>query len=384
MNSTGIYLVLLFNLLTFHGFAGNQQGKILKIKTDVYQIDYANQIINIYFNYSPDDSFDNLVAGIQVTPEKKMEIVRTICGVVDQLPDDFIGKFLGLEIFPMHILSETIAGYYSAGKIVLEISDEKLSRMYDGSIQENFLHEVAHHIYKQMEYRPETVALMDFLKDIQRQSPLGYIHRDNYMPYGYISFYSSGGSSGKYDPEEEFAELFAHLVCRNNREKMMQYLREHSGGVLDKKVNRYISYLGNIIPSLNHDFFHGIENPMLAYTEAHNEEVGILTAHEQKSYETIPQEEHDDANVSDIAMMVGQIEKEFDKDFETDEIITEDDLDIAFVYEPEIKTESSTANKKNERKKQHKAKKTKNKSRGEGWLLSAFGIAIAVAAELLL
>jgi hypothetical protein len=289
MKSVGIYPFLLFTLISFHCLAVNQQGKILKVKPDVYQIDYPNQIINIYFNYNPDEIFDHLVSGIQVTTERQEDIVRMIRDEIDQLPEDFIGKFLGIEIFPMHILAGETMGYYSAGKIVLEISQQKLSSAHDNTIQENYLHEVAHHIYKQMEFREETIAMIDFLKNNRNQGTSGYIQHDNYMQYGYISYYSTGGSSREYDPEEEFAEIFARLVSADSRVEILNYVAEHHGSLLAEKVTRFRSYLTNVIPSLNDEFFGiGKSTPPPVYTESGNSSHDYLALHEQKSNESYP------------------------------------------------------------------------------------------------
>ena len=383
MKSICIYLSLLTLFLPLPGISGNNIGKIIKVKKDVFQIDYPNQIINIYFNYSPGESLEPLVSGIVISPEKELRIVETLRNEIDKLPPDFIGKFLGLEIYPMHILQETTAGFYSAGKIVLEISESKLYAMHDGNIQNSFLHEVAHHIYKQMEYRNETKAIIQFLKEEQKNNPVRFItkptNKQTCMENGYVSLYSSGAITGSYDVGEEFAELFAYLICTDSRKELLNFTKSHPGFLLTEKIERFRFYLNEIIPSFNDDFFgYGSDHPVTASTGANNPTGQSLATHDEKSNEAPVTTEPDETSLAGIEMMQEEVAQEFSKESGAVEQAGTNPTSIHSTPRNHGTTKSAGHNTK--QKKNRKSKKRKS----EGWLLSALSIAILITAEFLL
>ncbi len=368
-------ILYIFPYLLLPIMAIGQPGEIVQLKPDMYQIEYPNQLINIHFNTLPDEQFAGLVTGLVTTDEEKYEVVRKLKEEIDRLPADFVGKFLSVDIFPLHILSPNTFGYYFDNKIVLEMSKQKHAMTTDSGIENCFLHELAHRLYQRLEHREETKSLMSYLENFQRANPFNqYYSESDLYDYGYVSSYSAGILHGKYEADEEYSELFEALVQRESRKRVLTYIQTYPESKLSQKVNKFMAYLQTIFPSFDQDFFqYSVNEPIVASSKSVDKTIAKSTP--QPTLSSNSKLDRESASVN-IEPNVENSDKESDMKVNrvTDTIepryaYANNDFRPTFIHEKKPK--------KNPRKKDANP----NRMRAGDWLMAGLAIAISIAAK---
>lgn len=393
-------LMFLSILILSTSYAQADIGEIVFLKSGTYQIDYPNQVINVYFTVMPSGIFEHLVTGLSLTEDERYNIVVRLRNQIDKLPEDFIGKFLSVDIHPLHIRNEITFGYYYENQIVVEIEKMKLSSASDGGIEANFLHELAHRIYDRMKRRDETISLISYFERFQARYPC-YHYSSNIELFksGYVSKYAAGKLTDSYDSEEEFAELFAYLIWEQSRNDLFNYVSSFPQSIIASKANKYIDYLEKIVPSINKEYLLSNSSaPLFASSSTPDEEFNLLDVHGYKSNESY---DFDNYNVDEEMLFDGidtaeeividesedttedadAIDAEATEESSSYDYIDYSALDYTSAFTPASSSYEKAEN-KSKRKKEKKEKRKKHK--GESWGMAILALAIGVAAEFLL
>ncbi|MCK5367782.1 MAG: hypothetical protein KAQ62_04495 [Cyclobacteriaceae bacterium] len=363
--------------------AEKYSGNIRFLDPGTYQIEYPNQTINIYFKYPPAIGIQKLIAESDLTENEKYAIVNILKDQIDQLPAEFIDKYLNIDIFPLHILNQPEFGFYYDHQIVVEVDNIKNGMSFSSSIKSSFIHELAHLIEQNPNNKKESISLNEYLNAIYRTYHNNDINMNSVVyQNGYVSGYASGELIGGYNASEEFAEIFAHLICEESRTVLMEFMETHPGSILNAKVNRVIDFLEKNTHSLNKAYFFGAseETNNVLTLDAGIDGALLLAAHEHKSYETLDfnsmkvtvtsSESHiNNLNPADISTDI----RENSNEANLNQITTYYSLD-PYAELTQVRTDQIPPNKK------QKSKKRKKRN-GTGLLIA--GTALYIALQLL-
>lgn len=279
----------------------DNNGRINRIKSGVYQLSYPEQSMHLFFNYIPSNGLQNMFAEIELSDNQQYEIVFILKQFIDQLPQEFITRFLDIEIFLLRIQNETDYGYTLDDQVVVEISKMRRGSSFANSIQTSFAHELAHLVEKDQDTKSGAAAMKNYLKNIRSTYYSENNRSTSIYDQGYVSRYASGELGKGYNPNEEFAEIFAHLLCRESRANLFRYLEREGGSVLNVKMDRYLKFLEYNLPYLGENYLTNnveveVPVPLNSYESLDGDL--LLLSHEQKSYEAMSydmmEEEEDD------------------------------------------------------------------------------------------
>ncbi len=283
-------LILSFLLILVSTFiyAENYEGKVIQIKPGTYTISYPNQSININFDYTPSNGFENILVEPDLNEHEKNEIVWLLKEQIDQLPRSIIDKYLDIDIFPLQIKNTYEFGWTLDKQVMVEVSRIKDGMSYKNSVKSSLAHQLAHLFEREPSFGKAALNIKNYLDDLNQENPDPVKKVGNSIfAQGYVSRYANGQLSGDYSSEEEFAELFAFLTCDDNRLDVVEFVNEHPEELLSIKVNRFIDLLSEQVPSLGQYYFfrNDIESHEITlYPKLDGE--GLLAAHERKSYES--------------------------------------------------------------------------------------------------
>ena len=346
-------------------------------RSNAFKITYPEQTIHVYFNYLPDHGLSNILTEYDLSERKKIEIVKILKHQLDDLPMSFVHEYLDIDIFPLYIKNSTEYGFAIKDQIVIDASKVKYEMSYSNSIKSSFLHEIAHFIEDQSRFRRSTATVRNFLNDKHRSLSR---KKENYgsdvYQSGYVSRYANGELLHAYDASEEFAELFAHLICEDNRAELLKFTENYPGTPLADKVNIMLNYLDENIPDLGRSYvFNEKQAVMSEPVEIDKEdEEFLLNAHEYKSNESMDFSSFSDVEEqTDLWQDVDRVGNDnLDSEFES----VDDEFEY-MVYRnyhgPYDNTPSSSTD--------EKKKKKKKRRKGRGLLIA--GTAIYVALQLM-
>jgi hypothetical protein len=224
-------------------------GEIIFTEKGSYKLIYEEQIINFYFSHAPRGDFDNLVVGLVLTREEQTELIHSIKRVIDQLPADIRAKYLGIDIFMLTILNETITGYYFNNQLIIEIDANKLQDLKPGNMTFTFGHELAHHILNRSEGLQETNKFLDYLKTFRMEHPaMNYGDEVSFRLKGYYSKYSYNQHGKGYCAREEFADLIGLFLI--NDPILHTALNQSEYALFAEKLRHTNNFLKELAPSL--------------------------------------------------------------------------------------------------------------------------------------
>jgi hypothetical protein len=220
---------------------------------------------------------------------EKPEVVRLLKQQIDQFPEPFINKYLDVDILPMHIDSKSEFGYNLDHRIIIEAGKIKQGMSYRNSVKSGLAHQIAYLLMEDPNTKEAADNFQNYLNSMY-QTFHGSQGNTGYSIYeqGYISRYANGEITGNYSAAIEFAELFAHLTCEENRVDVLAFLEHQPENILSIKVNRFIDFVTENVDGFNREYFFPSEMP--AYTTpAPNDVDGevLLSIHELRSYEAI-------------------------------------------------------------------------------------------------
>ncbi len=288
--------------------------------------------------------------------------------------NSFAGKFLSVDIYLLHIINEATVGFYYDSQIVLEISPYKLHDASGVPFQYNFIHEVAHRLYRRMIYREETKALIAYLKAFNENHK--YIFDDegrNAFKKGYVSAYASGAPENSYKPEEEFAETFSFLVHLESKRKLMEFVRSNPASLLAAKINRFQEYLAKVIPSLSWDEVAGIQDyPGSASPETLTPDEKALLSYGLELYDSFGK---DRVGISQNDPVSKRTDDEDVGIKDTKQVHREDTVSV--------RTDDNTVAIKKRGKTKKKEHRSRKGSGGPKWLLALLGVVLGLAMEYL-
>ena len=96
-------LATIFCALPLFSLIANNNGRINRIKSGVYQLSYPEQSMHLFFNYMPNNGLENMFSEIELSDNQQYEIVFILKQFIDQLPSEFIQRYLDIEIFLLRI-----------------------------------------------------------------------------------------------------------------------------------------------------------------------------------------------------------------------------------------------------------------------------------------
>lgn len=207
--------VILFSLISgVFSLLHAQTSHIRKLNDGEFQICFPEQTTNVYFHHRPSGTLGDGLSGVILDEEKKYEHLEDIREFMEDLPETIRSKYLGIELFLLHIPSETNFGYYNQSRIVVEIMESKLESGNYQDIKPILGHEVAHHIYYRVERLPETTRFIEYLNS--QRNGVSVLHREeNLHKMGFADRYSYDGFGRGYRASEEFVVIL-DLFLRND------------------------------------------------------------------------------------------------------------------------------------------------------------------------
>ena len=283
-------VVFLSILLSLPAMANSVNGKLTQLSPGSYRIEYPRQHIDIFFDHIPVGVNEDIKVDIYLNENEKFEIANILKQQIDDLPEAFKFKYLHREIYMLQINNSEF-GFNTDKEIIVEVTKIKQGMSYSNSLKSALVHQLAHLI----EYSPETRNAAGMLKSYLNNLYQMYYKSDQKAGYsiyekGFVSRYANGELSGQSSVSDEYAEIFAHLICAENRADLMDFLAANPQNVLGIKVSKVIDFIDEHVSTLRRGFFMG-EEVATTYTipmDMDIEEDGemLLAAHELRSYES--------------------------------------------------------------------------------------------------
>jgi hypothetical protein len=287
-----VYSILFLLLIqASHSIAQVATGHINKISSKTYRIDYAQLSVNVYFDYTTTNGLQHILEPVYLREQEKYELVKMFRAQIDQYPEAFASQYMNIDIIPMSISNRNEFGYNMDQKIIVDVSKSKQGMTYENSVRSALAHQIAYFLAEDPTIRNAANQLKHFLKShyqdlYESAGSIGY----SIYEKGFVSRYASGEVQGGYTPDVEFAEIFAHLTCSENRTDLLEFIENHPDEGLSIKVIRFIEFLTNHVPGFHHQYFFQYDEP--AYStptlEANVADDGLLlVVHELRSYELV-------------------------------------------------------------------------------------------------
>ena len=380
------YLLLLAFCSQICLFAQSEQGSIKKFNEGIYQIIYPNQSIDIFFNYSPSYTIASLVEPAKLTEAEQELFAKSIRDAIAELPNEFIKKHLGVEIYPSSIKNDEVYGYHFMDQIVIDAEKHKVDADYSLYIKTLFMHELGHIIEEDRDIQKGAKELKDYLEYSYLTNKKA-TSSETSLENGFISIRAHGTEEQQYDASEEFSEIFSHMLLQQHRGPIMDYVSNNPNSILTSKIDRFIEFSDEFLelPSShfrlskpNYDF----EKPTFTLESLKNRDYNpgvkqfdpgmdgdkLLEKHEMKSYESF-----DFSDEKYLEQRVESISDELDQKTGVDDNVLEQEPEYIQplysespppyefdtyahepYYEPEPTTSSNQKEKKNKRSKRKK------------------------------
>jgi hypothetical protein len=365
------FFCILFSLPVF---AGLHFGNLIQLSPGSYRIAYPDQAIDIFFDHIPVGAVENVKVDIYLTENEKHEIAKILKQQIDQLPEAFIGKYLNREIYGLQINDRFEYGINTDKGIIVEITKIKQGMSYGNSLKSALAHQIAHIIENEPDTKNDAGILKNYLNTLYQMNYHKETQQRGFSIYdkGFVSRYANGELSGQYSSSEEFAEIFAHLVCNENRSDVIEYLTQNPQNVLGVKVSRLIDFLDEHVSSLSRAYFMG-EDVVATYSlpiNANEDGEMLLAAHELRSYGAFDfSATNSDENVWEFK------EKSSDSaevDYTEPHVYNSENS----YHHPESNNEESQMNANN-----YSSGKSSTKKKGGGWIWVAAVIALLVVSN---
>ena len=363
--------------------AEKNSGTIRFLDPGAYQIEYPNQTINIYFKYPPILGTKKLIAESSLTENEKYAIVKILKNQIDQLPVEIVEEYLNIDIFPLHILNQHEFGFYYDHQIIVEIKDIKNGMSFYSGIKSSFIHELAHHIENKQNNETAFKVLKQYLTEMYmaNENSNNEINSDVYQN-GFVSRYASGELTGNYEVSEEFAEIFTHLICMESRMKLIPFLESHPESMLANKINRFVDFLDENVPSLDRKYIFGAAGDFDNYSSTNHEIDGdlLLISHELRSYESFDFKVLEDSEKQ--FMTNHKLEESANIDYSSSEVEKSNPVSDYSVYQY-YNTSDSYSQYESDQNKKNKSSKIKKKKKRKGTGLLIAGTALYIALQLM-
>jgi hypothetical protein len=209
--------------------------------------------------------------------------------LLDELPEAFKIKYLNRDIYMLQINNNSEFGYNTDKEIIVEVTKIKQGMSYSNSLKSALAHQMAHLIEFSTETRNAAGMLKSYLNSLY-QANYKSDQKAGYSIYekGFVSRYANGELTGQYSVSDEYAEIFAHLICAENRADLMHFLAANPQNVLGVKVSRVIEFIDEYVNNLSQGYFMG-EEVATTYTipiDIYDDDELLLAAHELRSYES--------------------------------------------------------------------------------------------------
>ena len=196
---------------------------------------------------------------------------------------------MDIDIIPMDILNDSEYGYNLDHQIIVEAGKIKQGMSYRNSLKSALAHQIAYLLVDDPQVKDQVNEMKTYLNSMH-QTYYESNKNDGYSIYdeGYVSRYANGEITGLYSASLEFAELFAHLTCDENRQDLLDFADKHPDRVLAAKVRRFEDFLSTHIYEMNaHEINFSSE---FSYTTPEYSDVDgevLLNIHELRSYESM-------------------------------------------------------------------------------------------------
>ncbi len=276
-------------LLSIATQAQYDQSQINRIRTGEYQISYPGQVIGVYFDFRPANGLQHITSSTEMDESEQYALAQILKDQIDQYPINFISEYLDLDIIPMNIHNDGEFGYNLDHQIIVEVEKIKQGMSYRNSVKSALAHQIAYLVDENPNFKSTTDELKSDLRSLHQTNDEFY-RNTGYSIYeqGYVSRYASGEISGNYSASIEFAELFAHLTCDENRQDLMDFAHDNPDHVLSSKVRRFEKFLSNHIYHLNTNEISLSREPSYTTPEYNDMDgAGLLNIHELRSYESM-------------------------------------------------------------------------------------------------
>ena len=209
---------LLLYLLSFFYLTATAQyniGIVSMLESDVFQITYPQQFIQVNFKKSKIPYAKSLFSDTNLSKDEQYVIVHMLKDQIDALPSEFINEYLDISIYPFHIYDDHIFGYYYGNQIVIEAEKIMPGFSFRQSICHAFLRELAYLIHENKNVDNQVNSFISYLNQFNSQHiEIDGKEETSIYRNGYVSLPLSGG----YLASEEYVALFAHLMYPETRE----------------------------------------------------------------------------------------------------------------------------------------------------------------------
>jgi hypothetical protein len=278
-----------FSLISALTFGQQNHGQISGSDPGNIRISYPAQTIDVSFDYMPSNGVQHFTSKTDLNQHEKLRVVGLMKQQIDQLPASFVNKYLDVEILPMHINGKSEFGYNLDRQIIVEVEKIKQGMSYQNSVKSALAHQIAYLLMDDPTSRESVQDIQNYLNSLNQtfsdtKKHVGY----SIYEQGFVSRYASGEISGNYHPSTEFAELFAHLTCEENRADLINFINDQPENILSIKVRRFIDYLAGYVAGFDRDYFYPSEVEAYTTPTPTDQDGGVLLSiHELRSYESL-------------------------------------------------------------------------------------------------
>lgn len=264
-------------------------GNLVQLSPGSYRIEYPRQHIDIFFDHIPVSANEDVKVDIYLNENEKSEIANILKQLLDELPEAFNFKYLNRDIYMLQINNKSEFGYNADKEMIIEVTRIKQGMSYSNSLKSSLAHQLAHLIEFSTETRNAAGMLKSYLNSLYQM----YYKSDqkagnSIYEKGFVSRYANGELTGQYSVSDEYAEIFAHLICGENRADLMDFLAANPQNVLGIKVSRVIEFIDEHVSALSGGYFTG-EEVAATYSipiDMQEDDEMLLASHELRSYES--------------------------------------------------------------------------------------------------
>lgn len=209
---------------------------------------------------------------------------NTIQRTFGQMPAELRNEFDSLEIHLSHTENDERYNWRRQEVLFLETRQIRPGLTEEGSLTTSLLAELGYIMAAKRQDITEMKIALRTLEKFRMKIP-GYgvtFGMQNCYDQGYINDLVLSGNPQRYDPKEEFGEIFAHLICPETRDSANEYIENNTESVLAKKV-AVVHHAVRVGYPVLADFPEGIN---LQLSEpADSEQSQLIAAHELRAFE---------------------------------------------------------------------------------------------------
>jgi hypothetical protein len=248
-------------------------------------LSYPNCRITIFF----EEPIVRMAGGVWLQKEKidsatQVTICSTIEKVFAQMPQTFRSEFDKVDIYLVHTNKEFMYNWHQNRDVFLDAYRIRPGLSETESYVTSLLSELGFMIADKYSDTPDMAALIGQFRNYRQRYRTGLKikEQDSMYDFGYVNRISFANNSALYDPQMEFGEIFAHMVCPETKGELTDFVTTQPNADLSAKVERMNKTIRGLFPEL--------KNFPIGFLLDNDDQVKsgqseLLAAHELRSFQ---------------------------------------------------------------------------------------------------